>query len=224
MKTTFDTYCGLSCSTCEYRDATGCKGCIASGGNPFHGKCEIAECAISRGKRFCGECENMPCEILNRYAFDKEHGDEGTRIENLQLIKQNLVAEAREGVDPVSICGHHCDYCFMGQWCGGCRSEYNCCSFAELFENKVCPNVACADAKGLDGCYECDELDHCQKGFYKNTDECVAKATAMFIAKYGKEKYTQTLKKAIDAGVKYAESFNECGSPHKALELLEQYL
>ncbi|WP_373887184.1 hypothetical protein [Anaerofustis stercorihominis] len=29
----------------------------------------------------CGECSEFPCEVLNQFAYDKEQGDNGKRIE-----------------------------------------------------------------------------------------------------------------------------------------------
>lgn len=224
MSTKVDTYCGLTCENCEYKEKCNCGGCIATEGKPFHGGCEVAECAKKRKIRFCGECCDFPCELLKRYSFDKEQGDNGARIENCKRLKAALVKEAREGVDPISICGHHCDYCFMGQWCGGCRSNYNCCSYATIFPDGKCPNVSCSQEKGIDGCYECDELENCDKGYYGNENEYVAKATAMFIQKYGKDKYTVTLKNAIDHGTDYPKSFDATGSAINALALLESFI
>ena len=225
MAVTFDSYCGLSCADCTYKETMNCGGCIATKGNPFHGKCEVAECAKTRGKRFCGECENiLSCDILKRYSFDETNGDQGERIGNCQRIKAALVKEAREGINPVSVCGHHCDYCFMGQWCGGCRSSYNCCSYATLFEDGKCPNVKCAEAKRLSGCFECTELSDCKKGYYSKEEEYTAKATAFFIQKYGETVYTQALKNAIEDGVNYARSFDETGSVEAAFRLLEKYI
>ncbi len=224
MSVEFDTYCGLSCSTCELKEKNQCGGCIATKGNPYHGTCEVAKCAISKNRRFCGECSEIPCDILKKYSFDLEHGDNGARIENCQKIKLALVNEARKGVDPVSVCGHHCDYCFMGQWCGGCLSNYNCCSYATISEDGICPNVKCAKSKSLKGCYDCDELASCTKGYYSNTNEYVAKATAFFVNKYGPERYTKALKTAIDAGEDYPKSFDASGSVEAALKLLEKYL
>ena len=97
---TFDSFCGLKCGECKLREINDCGGCIASGGKPFHGKCEVAECAISRQKKFCGECENFPCEILKKYSFDREHGDNGARIENCERIKTELAKKANEGTNP----------------------------------------------------------------------------------------------------------------------------
>ncbi len=225
MAVTFDTYCGLSCAHCEFRTTHDCKGCIASNGNPFHGKCEVAECAKSRGKRFCGECEHIiSCDILKRYSYDEQHGDNGERIENCQKIKAQLVNEARVGINPIGYCGHHCDYCFMGQWCGGCRSSYNCCSYATLFEDASCPNAKCVIQRNLNGCYECDDLYECKKGYYEVEKEYIAKATALFIKKYGEKAYSATLKRAIEDGVNYPKTFDETGSIENALEILERYI
>lgn len=229
MNERIDSYCGLSCKECSFKAPCNCKTCIASEGNPFFGTCELADCAKSRSVRFCGECGEFPCELLTRYSYDKEHGDNGARIQRCKDLKAMLVKEARVGINPVSVCGHHCNYCFLGQWCGGCRSDYNCCSFAMLFDNGICPNVACAKEKGLDGCYDCEQLRSCKKGFYEKEDnvdspEFVAKTTALFIHEYGKDTYTKTLQKAIDAGENYPKSFDEMGSVEGALELLHNYL
>lgn len=135
-----------------------------------------------------------------------------------------LVKRAREGLDPISCCGHHCDYCFLREGCGGCRSDYNVCSFATLFEDRQCPNVKCAKEKGIEGCYKCGELESCSKGYYCRENEYVAKATAMFIKRYGKGRYTETLSKAIEGGADYPKTFDETGSVKRALKLLEKYL
>lgn len=212
MTTYFDSYCGLVCKDCT--EARHCGGCIAGEGRT----CEIAACAKERNRRFCGECWDFPCETLKRHAID----DQGQRIENCKAIKAALVAQARNGVDPVSVCGHHCNHCFMGQWCGGCRSAYNCCSFATLFPDGVCPNVRCAYRKGLEGCYACGELEGCSIGFYGNENQYAAKATAMFIQKYGKETYSLCLAQAIAQGLNYTKDLDDAGSPEAALALLEK--
>lgn len=224
MDNKIDSYCGLHCENCDYRISHNCNGCIESNGNPFHGKCEIAECAKSKGKRFCGECENIPCETISRYSHDIEHGDNGARIERCYSIKAELIREARIGINPVSYCGHHCDFCFLGKWCGGCRSEYNCCSYATLYGDNICSNTKCATEKNLKGCYECDDLINCKKGYYEKDNEYIAKATALFIKKYGEECYSVTLKKAIISGADYPKTFDDSGSVENALKILESYL
>lgn len=112
-------------------------------------------------------------------------------IEAMQRIKNRLCKLARKGVDPIAYCGFSCNHCFLGQWCGSCRTNYNTCSFATCYEDKVCPNVACCRDRNIDGCYECDALEACTKGFYipGNDGANAAKAQAMFIRKYGKKAF-----------------------------------
>lgn len=211
------------CDECGDKAPNQCGGCMTSNGSPYHGTCEIAQCAKSKGKRFCGECEHIPCEIITRHAFDKARGDNGACIARCKDIKAKMVHDARVGVNPVSYCGHHCDFCFYGPWCGGCRSSYNCCSFATLFDGDTCPNVACAKVRRLGGCYECADLDECDKGYFGRENEYIAKATALFIKKHGEDCYTSTLKRAIEAGEDYPKTFDASGSVESALGILEGY-
>ena len=78
-----DTRCGLSCVHCDFRERTGCGGCIESNGHPFHGECAVAMCCQNKGFLHCGECPDIPCQMLLDYSFDPQHGDnpQGARIE-----------------------------------------------------------------------------------------------------------------------------------------------
>jgi hypothetical protein len=221
-----ESCCGLDCSICEMKTKNGCVGCIGTDGTFLHGECKIAECVKKKGIGFCGDCGAFPCEMHDYCYNNSGYGADmkKDRIDRCTSWKNTLVKEAREGIDPVSYCGHHCDCCFLGQWCGGCRSGYNCCSFATLFKDKQCPNVTCAKEKGLDGCYQCGGLEGCEKGYYGNEGEYIAKATALFISKYGKDRYTATLKKAIKDGAGYPKDFDDSGSVGNALTLLERYM
>ena len=220
MKYEINTYCGLNCTGYEYVKSCNCGGCIATEGKPFHGSCEVAECAKAKGRRFCGECADFPCEILTRYSFDAEHGDNGARIQRCRDIKKALVDEARAGLDPIGYCGHHCDHCFLGEFCGGCRSDYNCCSYATICEGGKCPNMTCAQEKKLDGCWECSELDGCKKGYFSAEDGYTAKSSAQFIRKYGKEKYDAAHRALEAAGKDYPKSIEG----EDGVTLLEAYL
>lgn len=53
--------------------------------------------------------------------------------------------------------------------------------------------MACCNEKNIDGCYECQELEVCKKGFYTtdNDGAAAARAQAMFIRKYGKKAFLQ---------------------------------
>lgn len=207
LRESLTAFCGLDCNTCTYREENDCGGCIATGGNPFHGACQLAACAIEKKKGFCGECADFPCELLKGYSHDEAHGDtpKGARIEQCAQMKNAMVQAARQGVDPVSVCGHHCEHCFLGQWCGGCRSVYPACSFATLFENGRCPNVECAEGKGLNGCYECEEVEGCRKGYYSAEDFYTAKGAALFIREHGKEAYTAAHEAMEREGVSFTQ-------------------
>lgn len=220
-----DSYCGLSCEECEYREEFHCGGCMATGGNPFYGPCELAACACRKKVNFCGECKDFCCEMLHRYSYDDEEGDDpkGARIERCRQMKDYLVQRAKAGTDPIARCGQHCTHCLQSQWCGGCRSNYACCSFGTLFPDGQCENVVCSKQRGLDGCYECFDLPACSKGYYNIQTEYIAKVSAIFIQRYGKTCFEETLKKAMDDGVAYPKGFNQTGSLRAAMELMEHY-
>ena len=131
---------------------------------------------------------------IYRKALAVAGPDKDRRGENGAKWKAEIVKEARKGVDMTAYCGFSCNHCFLGEWCGGCRSVFNCCSYGTLFEKGKCPNIACCQEKGIDGCYECEALDECTKGFYQpdNDGASACKAQAMYIRKYGKEKFFRT--------------------------------
>ena len=109
-------------------------------------------------------------------------------VEAMCRIKNKLCQFARKGTDTIAYCGLSCDHCFLMEWCGSCRTPYNACSFATCSPDGICPNAACCQQKGVDGCYECEDLDSCKKGFYSLEKEVDAiKAMAKFIRKHGKK-------------------------------------
>ena len=138
------------------------------------------------------------------------------------LITDILKAERLSMANPIAYCGHHCGVCVF-KFCGGCRCDHTGNSYKAACGG-VCPNVECAKEKGLEGCYDCCDLPDCQKGYYAKPNEYTAKAAALFIKKYGGERYTATLKKAVESGEKYPKSFDKKGGVENALALLESYL
>ncbi|MBR4782173.1 MAG: DUF3795 domain-containing protein [Lachnospiraceae bacterium] len=115
-------------------------------------------------------------------------------IEAMCRIKNELCRKARKGVDPIAFCGLSCNHCFLKEWCGGCRTSYNTCSYATCSSDRICPNAACCKEKTLDGCYDCDRLAGCLTGFYSNGNDANAvKAMAMFIRKHGKKELAAVL-------------------------------
>lgn len=176
------------------------------------------------------------------YKMEKDIGGEDSRVYRKELAtegaekdrrlsdgakwKAEIVERAREGVDMVAYCGFSCNHCFLGEWCGGCRSVFSCCSFGTLHDKGKCPNVACCQKKGIDGCYECEELEECAKGFYKegNDGAHACKAQAMFIKKYGKEQFFRVHDKLHETYdfKKTQEILGE--NAKKGLRILEQML
>ena len=112
-------------------------------------------------------------------------------VEAMQRIKNRLCKLERKGVDPVAYCGFSCNHCFLSEWCGSCRTEYNTCSYATVSPDGKCPNAVCCQEKGIDGCYECDLIETCERGFYTpaNDGANAARAQAVYINKYGKQAF-----------------------------------
>ena len=75
-----ESRCGIVCSACTYREASGCTGC-ATIEKPFWGDCPVKTCCEQKSLSHCGLCGDFPCETLSSFAYDKEHGDDGKRIE-----------------------------------------------------------------------------------------------------------------------------------------------
>lgn len=83
-----ESRCGIKCGECEYRESMGCKGCVAIN-KPFWGEsCLLKTCAEQKRHAHCGVCADFPCDNLTRFAYDKEQGDEGRRIEQCKAWKE----------------------------------------------------------------------------------------------------------------------------------------
>jgi len=76
-----ESRCGILCDQCTYKEEMGCDGCINIE-KPFWGEsCPLKTCCESRKLEHCGLCQEFPCDLLNKFAYDKEQGDNGLRIE-----------------------------------------------------------------------------------------------------------------------------------------------
>lgn len=81
--------CGAYCGVCEWREQTGCPGCLAAQSQMFWGTCAVAKCAgdkvaCAKGLPHCGLCPDVPCATLQSFFDDPEHGDNGERLHNLR--------------------------------------------------------------------------------------------------------------------------------------------
>lgn len=75
-----ESRCGILCSECTYRVPMQCNGCINIV-KPFWGEsCPVKSCCENKGLEHCGACDKFPCDILTKFSYDKEQGDNGKRI------------------------------------------------------------------------------------------------------------------------------------------------
>ena len=145
-------------------------------------------------------------------------------IEAMQRIKNRLCKLARKGVDPIAYCGFSCNHCFLSEWCGSCRTAYNTCSFATVSPDGKCPNAACCQKKGIDGCYACDQLENCEKGFYtpSNDGANAGRAQAMYIRKHGKKEFLK-MHDRLHEKYDFAKTQEILGQDwHEGLQILEE--
>ena len=77
----FESRCGILCGQCSFREQMDCRGCVHIE-KPFWGeRCPLKTCCESRSHEHCGQCADFPCDQLCQFAYDKEQGDGGKRIE-----------------------------------------------------------------------------------------------------------------------------------------------
>ena len=119
----------------------------------------------------------------------------------------------------IGYCGNHCEYCFFTE-CDGCKSKNLCCSYANLFADKKCPNAVCCEQKNIDGCWQCDKVNDCKKGFF-SSGENDAKAYALYIRKHGTEKYTKAILALIDKGYDYPKEFKDINDVEEILKIFQ---
>lgn len=83
--------------------------------------------------------------------------------------------------------------------------------------------MTCCTEKGIDGCYECADIESCHKGFYieGNDGANAAKAQAMFIHKYGKKAFLKVHNK-LHEKYNFSKTQEILGQDmHEGLKLLE---
>ncbi|MCH4888601.1 DUF3795 domain-containing protein [Acidaminobacter sp. JC074] len=75
-----ESRCGIVCSDCEYKEKMNCGGCISIE-NPFWGTCDVKACCEKKNLDNCGMCGDFPCDLLNKFSYDEQEGDDGMRVE-----------------------------------------------------------------------------------------------------------------------------------------------
>lgn len=79
-----ESRCGLLCSSCQYRDSMGCKGCVNID-RPFWGECPVKSCCEEKQQTHCGECGSFVCRQLHDFAYAEKEGDNGARLEQCRV-------------------------------------------------------------------------------------------------------------------------------------------
>lgn len=120
----------------------------------------------------------------------------------------------------IGYCGNHCEYCFFTE-CDGCKSNNPSCSYANLFDDKKCPNVVCCESKLIKGCWQCGKLNNCKIGFF-SSGENDAKAYSLYIKKYGAEKYTSRILQLINDGYNYPRAFKDINDSKEIFKIFER--
>ena len=111
-----ESRCGILCSKCKYKEEVGCAGCTNIK-KPFWGdSCPVKDCCEGRSHEHCGQCSDFPCDLLGEFAYDKEQGDNGLRIETCRLwyakqfmayvVGQNADALPKHFTPDAVICWH----------------------------------------------------------------------------------------------------------------------
>jgi len=83
MNNVIQSLCGLLCVELPCRKQFNCAGCVNIA-TPAWGSCKIKSCCEAKNLPHCGQCPEFPCRQLKEFSYDKEHGDNGKRIEQIR--------------------------------------------------------------------------------------------------------------------------------------------
>lgn len=174
--------------------------------------------------------EQMKAENMELVAAIQDYTDPKTQISYMLFpiawndSKQKLIRKMKDETDQVAVCGFHCEHCPYSEWCGGCNSACNMCSFATCSEDNMCENLKCAISKGYKKCAECAELLTCKKGFFSTETGDQPKIGSLFIRKYGVEKYAEMMNKLEKHMDEYNEELKKTTTVEEGLALVEKYM
>jgi hypothetical protein len=75
-----ESRCGILCAQCAFREKMKCNGCVNITKPFWAPACPVKDCCEKRALTNCGFCGEFPCELLKKFSYDKENGDDGKRI------------------------------------------------------------------------------------------------------------------------------------------------
>ena len=81
-KSKIESRCGIECSKCKFLKEEVCIGCTNITKPFWADACPVKTCCENKQIECCGQCTEFPCDLLKSFAYDKEQGDNGLRIEN----------------------------------------------------------------------------------------------------------------------------------------------
>ena len=117
----------------------------------------------------------------------------------------------------ISRCGLACFLCSENQHCNGCHAD-DCAGAA------WCEVRKCCIEKGIDHCFECEEVEACQKGVLSKLKPYTF---TVFAKKYGMNKLIECLENNEKRGILYHRSgivgdYDECSDMNKMMEMIKE--
>ena len=77
-----ESRCGLLCSECSFREATGCKGCVNMDKPFWADSCPVKSCCEAKSQNhFVENVMILFVSCFHTFAYDMEQSDNGVRIE-----------------------------------------------------------------------------------------------------------------------------------------------
>ena len=80
-----ESRCGILCSECGYQEKMNCGGCVSITKPFWADTCPVKSCCEEKNHEHCGLCPDFECDLLCQFAYDKEQGDDGKRIEQCRI-------------------------------------------------------------------------------------------------------------------------------------------
>ena len=111
----------------------------------------------------------------------------------------------------VAFCGLVCRLCFNGSQCTGCRADE--CSCPGPAQDGKCVHRRCCRERGLEGCWQCPELEGCKAGLFAVNLSPKVKAFATFIRKAGMKPFIAGVQAGQARGLRIEKGGDYDGKP-----------
>jgi len=108
------------------------------------------------------------------------------------------MSELTNHINSLAYCGLICDLCYKKDKCDGCKKANNTCE--RNCSAKGCYQKKCCLEKGLNGCWECEDIYKCKEGMYSIDDFSKVKAFAICIKEDGKDNFLKYVLKNMENG------------------------